>query len=150
MLYLEYEKLREAQRLTIDRYEEVLEEQEMLFAKTQPQGVDYGGDKVQASPTSTTAERYVEAMERARIDERKAELILTIREREELLKFKKTALYASKWPEDTIYRMRILEGAKVPEIARKAHYSRQHTYRILRRILEEIRKMRQNETTAGV
>lgn len=150
MLYLEYEKLREAQRLTIEQYKDVLEEQEALFARTQPQGVNYGGDRVQASPTSTTTERYVEAMERARIDERKEILLLTIREREELLRFKKTALYASKWPEDAIYRMRILEGAKVPEIARKAHFSRAQTYRVLRKILQEIRKMRQNETNTGI
>ena len=139
MIYVEYAMLVAAQKRTIQMYEEVLEEQERLFALTQPQGVDYGGDRVQSSPTSTSIDRYVEAKERAGIDRRKAELSQVMQEREILLQLKKNELYASQNREDRIYRMRILERMKVPEIARKAHYSRQQIYRILRQIGERIK-----------
>lgn len=140
MIYIEYEELVQAQQRTVRQFEAVLEEQERLFEMTQPQGVDYQGDRVQSSPTSTAIDRYVEAKEKAGIDRRKAELMEVIGEREELIKSKKNELYASQSLDDVIYRMRILERQRVPEIARKAHYSREQVYRILRRIYRRIKE----------
>lgn len=139
MIYIEYEVLVQAQQRTVRAYEAVLEEQERLFEMTQPQGVDYQGDRVQSSPTSTAIDRYVEAKEKAGIDRRKAELMEVIGERDELIRLKKNELYASQRLEDRVYRMRILERAKVPEIARKTHYTRSQIYRILRRMSERIK-----------
>lgn len=140
MIYIEYEELIQAQRRTLKAYEEVLEEQERLFQLTQPQGVDYGGDRVQSSPTSTAIDRYVEAKERAGIDRRKAELSQVMQEREVLIALKKSELYASQSLEDKVYRWRVLEQLKVAEIARKAHYSKEQTYRILRRIKRRLER----------
>ena len=140
MIYIEYEELIQAQRRTLKAYEAVLEEQERLFELTQPQGVDYGGDRVQSSPTSTAIDRYVEAKERAGIDRRKAELSQVMQEREVLIALKKSELYASQSLEDKVYRWRVLEQLKVAEIARKAHYSKEQTYRILRRIKRRLER----------
>lgn len=140
MIYIEYEELIQAQRRTLKAYEAVLEEQERLFQLTQPQGVDYGGDRVQSSPTSTAIDRYVEAKERAGIDRRKAELSQVMQEREALIALKKSELYASQSLEDKVYRWRVLEQLKVAEIARKAHYSKEQTYRILRRIKRRLER----------
>lgn len=140
MIYIEYEELIQAQRRTLKAYEAVLEEQERLFELTQPQGVDYGGDRVQSSPTSTAIDRYVEAKERAGIDRRKAELAQVMQEREMLIQLKKNELYASQSLEDKVYRWRVLEQLKVAEIARKAHYSKEQTYRILRRIKRRLER----------
>ncbi len=146
MIYIEYNELIQAQRRTLKAYEEVLEEQERLFELTQPQGVDYGGDKVQSSPTSTAIDRYVESKERAGIDQRKAELSEVMKEREVLIQLKKNELYASNSLEDKVYRWRVIEHLKVPEMARKAHYTTRQIYRTIRRIQERIRKMSQNVT----
>ena len=146
MIYIEYEELVQAQQRTVRAYEAVLEEQERLFEMTQPQGVDYQGDRVQSSPTSTAIDRYVEAKEKAGIDRKKAELMEVIGEREELIRLKKNELYASQRLEDKVYRMRVLERAKVPEIARKTHYTTRQIYRILRRISDRVKKMSQNDT----
>lgn len=140
MIYIEYEELIQAQKRTLMAYEAVLEEQERLFELTQPQGVDYGGDRVQSSPTSTAIDRYVEAKERAGIDRRKAELAQVMQEREMLIQLKKSELYASQSLEDQVYRWRVLEQLKVAEIARKAHYSKEQTYRILRRIKRRLER----------
>lgn len=140
MIYIEYEELIQAQRRTLKAYEAVLEEQERLFQLTQPQGVDYGGDRVQSSPTSTAIDRYVEAKERAGIDRRKAELSQVMQEREVLIALKKSELYASQSLEDKVYRWRVLEQLKVAEIARRAHYSKEQTYRILRRIKRRLER----------
>ena len=140
MIYIEYEELIQAQKRTLMAYEAVLEEQERLFELTQPQGVDYGGDRVQSSPTSTAIDRYVEAKERAGIDRRKAELAQVMQEREMLIQLKKNELYASQSLDDKVYRWRVLEQMKVPEIARRAHYSKEQTYRILRRIKRRLER----------
>jgi hypothetical protein len=146
MIYIEYEELIQAQRRTLKAYEAVLEEQERLFELTQPQGVDYGGDRVQSSPTSTAIDRYVEAKERAGIDRRKAELSQVMQEREVLIALKKSELYASQSLDDKVYRWRAIDRLKVPEIARKAHYTTRQIYRTIRRIQDRIRKMSQNVT----
>lgn len=140
MIYIEYDELIQAQKRTLMAYEAVLEEQERLFELTQPQGVDYGGDRVQSSPTSTAIDRYIEAKERAGIDRRKAELAQVMQEREMLIQLKKTELYASQSLDDKVYRWRVIEQMKVPEIARRAHYSKEQTYRILRRIKRRLER----------
>lgn len=140
MVYIEYDELIQAQKRTLMAYEAVLEEQERLFELTQPQGVDYGGDRVQSSPTSTAIDRYVEAKERAGIDRRKAELSQVMQEREMLIQLKKNELYASQSLDDKVYRWRVIEQMKVPEIARRAHYSKEQTYRILRRIKRRLER----------
>lgn len=140
MIYIEYDELIQAQKRTLMAYEAVLEEQERLFELTQPQGVDYGGDRVQSSPTSTAIDRYIEAKERAGIDRRKAELSQVMQEREMLIQLKKTELYASQSLDDKVYRWRVIEQMKVPEIARRAHYSKEQTYRILRRIKRRLER----------
>lgn len=140
MIYIEYDELIQAQKRTLMAYEAVLEEQERLFELTQPQGVDYGGDRVQSSPTSTAIDRYIEAKERAGIDRRKAELAQVMQEREMLIQLKKSELYASQSLDDKVYRWRVIEQMKVPEIARRAHYSKEQTYRILRRIKRRLER----------
>ena len=108
--------------------------------------MDYGGDRVQSSPTSTAIDRYVEAKERAGIDRRKAELSQVMQEREMLIQLKKSELYASQSLEDKVYRWRAIDRLKVPEIARKTHYTTRQIYRTIRRIQDRIRKMSQNVT----
>ena len=139
MIYIEYELLLAAQRLTVEKYEEVLDEQEKLFAMTQPQGMTYDRDVVQSTPTANAIEKYLEAKERAQIDQRKKELQEVITDRQMLITLKRAELMASKAREDVIYRMRVVEAIPVTQIAVKVHYSREQVYRILRRIKQKIK-----------
>ena len=139
MIYLEYERLLDAQKRTIERYQAVLDQEAELFDRTQPQGTDYGTERVQASAVSTAIDRYIEAKDKLRIDQRKAELVEAMEEWEELIESKITALYASQSREDRIYRMKAIENRKVAEIARELHYSPESIYRTLRAIRKKIK-----------
>ncbi len=139
MIYLEYERLLNAQKRTIERYQAVLDQEAELFDRTQPQGTDYGTERVQASAVSTAIDRYIEAKDKLRIDQRKAELVEAMEEWEDLIESKKNELYVSQSREDKVYRMRAIENRKVAEIAQKLHYSPESIYRTLRMIRKKIK-----------
>ena len=73
MLYVEFNEIREkfyyAQRV----YNELIDEKEAMFARTQPQAVRFDKERVSGSSGNNVFEEYVIAKERSRIDERIAE-----------------------------------------------------------------------------
>lgn len=139
MLYLEYEQFKARYLKAQSKLNEILTEKEVLFGRTQLQAVDYGKDKVSGGNQSNAFEAYVIEKEKARIDERLAEVKSILDDREKLLKLKLEELKQSKVIEDKIYRMRFIERQKVFRIAKAVSYSDRQVIRILQRISEEIK-----------
>lgn len=141
MLYLDYERFRqnylEAQR----RYDEILSEKEKLFARTQPQAVQFDKEPCTSGDKGSPFDGYLIEKERKRIDERLTEAEFILNERKELLRLKEQELRNSNDIHDKIYRLRYIVHWKVQKISRETGYSESHLYRILTSINDQIRKI---------
>ena len=134
MLYLDYERYRlkyyEAQR----KYNDIIEEKEILFAQTQPQAIQYDAEKTSGGKMSNTFDEYLIAKERKRIDERLSEAQSILEDRQRLMKLKEKELRESKNYIDRIYVMRHIDKIRVYKIASAVNYSEAQVYRALQEI----------------
>lgn len=134
MLYIEYHAIRlkytDAQRI----YDDLINEKETLFARTQPQAVNYDKDRVSGGSGKNAFEEYVIAKESTRIDERLAEQNNILDNRKYLLDLKERELRASKFLYDKIYVLRYLDNLTLQQIENRVPYSRVQIWRILKTI----------------
>ena len=150
MLYLDYEKLKNMCFESQKRYMTVLDEQEKLFAKTQPIGIRFDKESVSSSGKGYSFDDYLIEKEQKQIDAKIKEIKLIIEERVHLLKLKETELRASKQAYDRIYVLKYLDGLRVYKIAPIMHYSESQVYRKLATIEKSIRMMRENANKSNV
>lgn len=139
MLFLEYEILKQKYLDAQEQYEEILNEKEVLFARTQPNGVRYDKEKVSGGSHGDPFADYLTEKERRRIDERLAEAKTLVDERLEIMKRKEHELRLSDGLYDTVYRCRYIDRSHVKKIAKIIGYSRSQTYRVIERIDETIK-----------
>ena len=134
MLYLEYHAIRQkyidAQRV----YNELIDEKEVMFSRTQPQAVNYDKDRVSGGSGKNAFEEYVIAKENSRIDERLAEQKTILEERRTLKSLKENELRRSKSLYDRIYVYRYLDELTLTQIEARVPYSRVQIWRILKTI----------------
>ena len=134
MLYVEYNAVRlkyiDAQRI----YNELIDEQETMFARTQPQAVNYDKERVAGGSGKNAFEKYVIAKERSRIDERIAEQKNILEDRKLLIEMKERELRASKSWYDRIYVYHFLDKLTLKQIENRVPYSRVQIWRILKTI----------------
>jgi hypothetical protein len=147
MIYLEYERFRvkyaDAQRMV----DEILEEKEKLFQRTQPKSTmgEYerefdkairvggsGGTKV------NQVEEYVIELEERQINERLTEAKAILEDRAALLQQKEQELRASKHIDDELYCLRYLDRMRVRKISQMMNYSEPQIYRRLKIIRDKI------------
>lgn len=143
MLFLEYEEYKSSYLETQRIFDSILREKEELYQRTQPQGTDYGKDKINTSNTGNAFEAYIIAKDKRQIDQRLDEIRSILDDRERLLNLKLAELRASDAIEDRIYRMRYLDRWKIKRIAQTVNYSEMQIYRILKRIVmlsQDVRK----------
>lgn len=134
MLYVEYNAVRlkyiDAQRI----YNELIDEKETMFARTQPQAVNYDKERVAGGSGKNAFEKYVIAKERSRIDERIAEQKNILEDRKLLIEMKERELRASKSWYDRIYVYHFLDKLTLKQIENRVPYSRVQIWRILKTI----------------
>ena len=134
MLYVEYDAIRikynDAQRV----YNELIEEKEELFSRTQPQSVRFDKERTSGGAGHNTFEEYVIAKERSRIDERLAEQKTILEDRKRLKEMKERELRLSKSWYDRIYVLSYLEKLSLTQIENRVPYSRVQIWRILKTI----------------
>jgi len=139
MLYIEYEeyksKYNEAQR----SYNDILNEKEELFLRTQPKATQIKGDKTTGGKHNNTFDDYLIQKERKNIDQRLAEAKSILDCRERLVKLKEQELRLSNIPHDKIYRCRYIDRLTIDKIARISHYSRSQVFNILKDIRKKIK-----------
>lgn len=143
IVYIDYEKFKVKYHDAQHKFDEILEEKETLFSKTQPKSPNW--DKVGfSSQIHNSFDEYLISKEFKRIEERLFEVRSILEDREKLLNLKERELRLSKDHIDMIYRMRYLDQYNISKISTNIHYSESQIYRILQNIRKRCEKMREN------
>lgn len=139
MLYIEYEiyknKYYEVQR----KYNEILNEKEELFARTQPKATKITGEKTTGGKHTNTFDDYLIQKEKKNIDQRLEEVKSILDDRERLVKLKEQEIRASNNSYDKIYRCRYIDRLTIEKTCRISNYSRSQVFNILREIRKSIK-----------
>ena len=143
MIYLEYERLKKKYRKTQAYFQDVLDEKERLFQKTQPQSMSFDQDRVYGGIRNNKADTYMIEIEKLDDQLKVAESMLA--KRMILIKAKEKELRMSRNTEDMVYCLKFLDRLKTAEIAGKLCYSEISIRRYLKKISENI-KMIENDT----
>lgn len=136
-LYQEYEVFKLRLSETQMRYNKILSEKENLFARTQPQGINFG-DRVSGGEYVNAFDRYLIDKEKSKIDERLAEVKSILDDRKELMSLKEEEIRSSKDPECKIYCLRYIDRVRVYKIPKMVSYSEAQVYRFLNIIKKSI------------
>lgn len=134
MEYLIFESYKRRYAESQKRYNDILNEKEALFSRTQPKSMRYDKDIVSGGMPENPMEEYVIEKEAKRIDERLEEAFAIMTDLKRMLDLKETELRQSKDMIDRIYRMRFLERMRVNRIASNIGYAESHVYRFLKKI----------------
>lgn len=139
MIYITFEKYKNNYYETLNQYNEILNEKEHLFLKTQPKSTKYDKERVSGGVSSNTFDDYLIEKERKQIDHRLEEVKSILDDRERLLKLKEEELKASTNIQDKIYKYRYIDKMKVHKICRLVGYSEAQVYRVLRNIKNNLK-----------
>lgn len=133
-VYIEYETYRQKYYNAQMTYEELVQEKEELFLRTQPGSVDFGKERVSGGKKESSFDQYLLAKERANLDARIEEARAILEDRQELLNVKRAELEKSPGLYDKIYYCAFIKNMRPERVAREIGYSRSQTYRILQTI----------------
>ncbi len=139
MLYEEYEEYKNRYYEVQRKYNEILNEKEELFAKTQPKATKITGEKTAGGKHINTFDDYLIQKERKNIDQRLEEIKSILDDRERLVKLKEQELRASSNSYDKIYRCRYIDKLTIEKTARLSNYSRSQVFNILKEIRKHLK-----------
>ena len=134
MVYLDYITAKRKYNGAQDALCEILDEQEVLFSRTQPTSTKYDRERVEGGDGANSFDEYVIAKERSQIDKRLEEAKKILNERKAFLDQRERELRASRFLIDRIYCMRFLDKMRVNRIASMIGYAESHVYRFLKKI----------------
>ena len=140
MLYIEYEEYKTRYYEVQKKYNQILNEKEELFARTQPKATQITGEKTTGGKHVNAFDEYLIQKEKKNIDQRLEEVKSILEDRERLLKLKEQELRASKDSYDKIYRCRYIDRLTIDKTTRISNYSRAQVFNILNKIKRSIRK----------
>lgn len=139
MLYIEYEEYKNKYYEVQRKYNDILNEKEELFAKTQPKATQITGDKTAGGKHENIFDEYLIQKEKKNIDRRLEEVKSILEDRERLVKLKEQELRASTNSYDKIYRCRYIDKLTIEKTARISNYSRSQVFNILKIIRKNIK-----------
>jgi len=140
VLYEEYEIYKSKYYEVQKKYNDILNEKEELFARTQPKATQIKGDKTSGGKRTNTFDDYLIQKEKKNIDKRLEEVKSILDDRERLVKLKEQELRASNNSYDKIYRCRYIDRLTIEKTARISNYSRAQVCNILKEIKKHIIK----------
>ena len=135
-IYLTYEEYKRNYYKVQKLYNEILEEKEKLFAKTQPKSIKFDKINVDGGNISNSFDDYLIIKEKKQIDKRLNEIKIISEDRKKLLDAKEDELRKSKEWIDKIYVYKYIENLQVRKIIHLVPYEEAQVYRKL----EEIKK----------
>ena len=135
-IYLTYEEYKRNYYKVQKLYNEILEEKEKLFAKTQPKSIKFDKINVDGGNVSNSFDDYLIIKEKKQIDKRLNEIKIISEDRKKLLDAKEDELRKSKEWIDKIYIYKYIENLQVRKIIHLVPYEEAQVYRKL----EEIKK----------
>ena len=145
MLYVEYEIYKSKYYNAQKNYNDILNEKEKLFNKTQPGAVNYDKEVVSGGVPVNSFDEYVIKKDKKQIDERLEEAMQILKDRELLLKLKEEELFLSKDVYDVIYTYSYIHKKSVKYICSKVSYGKSQVYRILNEIKRNIKVGKKSE-----
>lgn len=130
-VYIVYEEFKSKYCEAQKQFNEILQEKEAIFAKTQPKSPKW--DKIDSSNVTehNNFDNYLINKESKKIDERLAEIKAILDDRERLLKLKEKELMESRDQIDKIYKMKYIRQISISEIIKNVNYSKSQVYRML-------------------
>ena len=140
MLYQEYEEFKYRYYEVQKKYNDILNEKEELFARTQPKATQITAEKTTGGKHVNAFDEYIIQKEKKNIDQRLEEVKSILEDRERLLRLKEQELRVSKDSYDKIYRCRYLDRLTIDKTVRISNYSRAQVFNILNKIKRSIRK----------
>lgn len=138
MLYEEYHEYKIRYYEVQKKYNQILNEKEELFAKTQPKATNTTGEKTTGGKRVNAFDEYLIQKEKKNIDQRLEEVKSILDDRERLVKLKEQELRASTNPYDKIYKCRYIDRLTIEKTARISSYSRASVFNILKKIKKNI------------
>ena len=135
-IYLTYEEYKRNYYKVQKLYNEILEEKEKLFAKTQPKSIKFDKINVDGGNVSNSFDDYLIIKEKKQIDKRLNEIKIISEDIKKLLDAKEDELRKSKEWIDKIYVYKYIENLQVRKIIHLVPYEEAQVYRKL----EEIKK----------
>lgn len=138
MTYMVYEEFRRKYLETQRKFDEILQEKEFLFTKTQPKSPNWDKIGENGNQVNNKFDDYLVVKESKRIDERLTEIKSILDDRERLLMLKEQELRSSKNHVDKIYKMKYVDKLNISRIVKASNYSRAQVYRILEDIKKSI------------
>jgi len=126
-----YEEFKNKYLDTQKKFNEILQEKEYLFAKTQPKSPNWDKIGENGNQINNKFDDYLVAKESKRIDERLSEIKSILDDRERLLSLKEQEIRNSKNHVDKIYKMKYVDRLNISRIVKASNYSRSQVYRIL-------------------
>lgn len=139
MLYIEYEEYKNKYYEVQRKYNDILNEKEELFARTQPKATQITGEKTAGGKQENAFDEYLIQKERKNIDQRLEEVKSILDDRERLVKLKEQEIRASNNSYDKIYRCRYIDRLTIEKTVRISNYSRSQVFNILKEIRKHIK-----------
>lgn len=139
-VYLIYEQAKRKYQDALKSYEDILDEKEALFNRTQPRSMQYDAERVDGGTSVNSFDEYLIKKEERQIDERLSEAERLLHQRNQLLQIAKVRLYTSQSVEDKIYIQRIIEKKQIYKVSSKVGYSQSQVFRILKKINANIER----------
>ena len=136
MIFLEYEKFKQKYFDAQKKFDEILQEKEELFTKTQPQSPNWDKIGQPSNQVVSKFDNYVCAKESYKIDERLREIKTILADRKKLLELKSKELDESNEKVDKFYKMRFIELLTMKQISRKLNYEKSQTYRLRSEVIK--------------
>ena len=136
--YVSYENAKNKYFKIQKEYEEILNEQERLFVKTQPKAIKYDKINVDGGSICNSFDNYLILKESKKIDKRLEEIKIILEERKKFLEIKELELKNSKSWIDIIYVYKYLEKLPVRNIVNIVPYEEAQIYRFLNKIEKDI------------
>lgn len=139
MIYEQYNEYKNKYYEAQQKYNEILNEKETIFAITQPKSTTYDKERVTGGSPSNSFDDYLVLKEEQQIDQRLEVIKSILEDRAKLLKLKEEELRHSTNIQDRIYTYRYLDKMKIHKICRLAGYSEAQVYRILKTIKNNLK-----------
>lgn len=139
MLFIEYEEYKNKYYEVQRKYNDILNEKEELFSKTQPKATQIKGEKTTGGVHRNLFDDYLIQKERKNIDKRLEEVKSILEDRERLVRLKEQELRASNNSYDKIYRCRYVDRLTIEKTCRISNYSRSQVFNILKEIRDKLK-----------
>lgn len=138
MIYIEYHNCKKKYDEIKKLYEQIVEEKERLFLKTQPKPVSIDKVNVDGGNRNNLFDNYLMEKEKKQLDDRLNEVKVLIDDRYKILLDKEKELRTSKEWIDKLYVYKYLELLSVKKILHFIPYEEAQIYRMLKEIKRRI------------